>query len=237
MVMGMKLINKTLPFMNKKSSLLRFVTGFVKALAIVLIICIVYSVTAQKSIADNVVRLHIVADSDSEKDQELKLKVRDAILAHIRDEYPDGATREETAQYLKDNLDKIEKIAKKVLKENDSNDNVVAKYGVFPFPTKGYEGLTLPAGMYEAVRVEIGQAKGQNWWCVMFPPLCVADANSLRIDEQAMSQLKEELGPENYSLITDIADRSNVEVKIKFRIIEIFQNSRIKLAEIMRHLF
>lgn len=235
--MVMKIINKTLSFMNDKNRMKSFVTGFMKILAVVLVICIVYSITTQKSIADNVVRLHIIAASDSDKDQELKLKVRDAILTHIRDEYPDGATKEETAEYLKDNLDKIEQIAKAVLEENGCQDNVKARYGVFPFPTKGYEGVVLPAGMYEAVRVEIGEAKGRNWWCVMFPPLCVADANSLKFDEQAMSQLKRELGPDNYSLITDIASKSNMEVKIKFRIVELFQNSRIKLAELMSHLF
>ena len=206
-------------------------------LLVILAFCVVYGETTQKEIADNVVRLHIVANSDSPFDQDVKLEVRDAILAHMRTQYPDGATREEAAHYLKNSLPEIERISAEVLRENGSDEPVRAKYGEFPFPTREYGDITLPAGRYEAVRVELGQAKGQNWWCVMFPPLCVADANSLGLDEQAMKQLRDELGSENYGLITDIADRSNVPVKIKFRIIEIVENSRTQLAELLNHLF
>ena len=136
----------------------------------------------------------------------MKLKVRDAILKHMQEKYPDGATRDEAAGYLKGSLPLIKKIASDVVKENGSDVAVNARYGVYPFPTKEYDGLALPAGMYEAVRVELGSARGQNWWCIMFPPLCVADANSLKMDEDAMNQLKEGLGDNNYRLITDITE-------------------------------
>jgi len=83
----------------------------------------------------------------------------------------------------------------------------------------------------------LGEAKGLNWWCVMFPPLCVADANSLQIDQEAMNELKNDIGAANYSLITDVTDRSNVPVKIKFRIVELVESSKIKLAEMFNQIF
>ncbi|MGI6084281.1 MAG: stage II sporulation protein R [Acetivibrionales bacterium] len=219
------------------SSVIQLLSVATRFLLVVLIICIIFGGATQKQIADNVVRLHIVANSDSELDQELKLKVRDAILKHMEEKYPDGATRDEAASYLKESLPLIKEIAAGVVKENGSDAAVIAKYGVYPFPTKEYEGLALPAGMYEAVRVELGSAQGRNWWCIMFPPLCVADANSLKMDEEAMSQLKKGLGEDNYQLITDITENANGPVKIKFRIVEIVENSKIRLAELISSLF
>lgn len=201
-------------------------------LILFLILCSVYGVTTQKRIADNVLRLHIIGNSDSAGDQELKLKVRDAIIEHMKTTYPNGASREETARYLKTSLPEIEKVAAGVMVENGSVDPVNAQYGVFSFPTKEYENFALPAGMYEAVRVELGQAEGKNWWCVMFPPLCVADANTLQMDIESMNQLKEEIGSANYSLITDVTNRKNLPVKIRFRIVEMVESSKIKLSEL-----
>ena len=219
------------------SSVIQFLSVATRFLLVILIICIIYGGATQKQISDNIVRLHIVANSDSAMDQELKLKVRDAILKHMQEKYPDGATRDEAAGYLKGSLPLIKKIASDVVKENGSDVAVNARYGVYPFPTKEYDGLALPAGMYEAVRVELGSARGQNWWCIMFPPLCVADANSLKMDEEAMNQLKEGLGDNNYRLITDITEANNTPVKIKFRIVEIVEDSKIRIAEIINNLF
>lgn len=234
----MKINKKSIISAMKDTSLvIQLLSVATRFLLVVLIICIIYGGATQKQIADNVVRLHIVANSDSELDQELKLKVRDAILKHIEEKYPNGATRDEAAGYLKKSLPLIKKIAAGVVRENGSNSVVNAKYGVYPFPTKEYDGLSLPAGMYEAVRVELGSAQGQNWWCIMFPPLCVADANSLKMDEEAMRQLKEDLGEDNFKLITDITENANAPVKIKFRIVEIVEVSKIRIAEIISNLF
>ncbi|NLM74974.1 MAG: stage II sporulation protein R [Clostridiaceae bacterium] len=213
----------------------KFLSSAAKLFVAVLVLCVIYSGVTQKQIADSVVRLHIVANSNTLEDQDLKLKVRDGILEYVKEKYPEGATREQTVQYLKDNLSELEEVASRIIKENGKDHKVEAKYGVFSFPTKEYENITLPAGMYEAVRIELGEAEGENWWCVMFPPLCVADAHSLKMDEQAMSQLEKELGP-NYRLIADIADK-DVDIKVRFRIVELFQKSGIKLAELISHLF
>lgn len=229
--------NKVVAALDKTNIAARFLSAATKFIIVILVLCVFYSGSTQKEIADSVLRLHIIANSDSPSDQAMKLKVRDAILEHMNTRYPNGASREEASKYLKTNLNEIKSIASEVLQKNGSNKAVDAKYGVFPFPTKEYGNLSLPAGMYEAVRVELGEANGQNWWCVMFPPLCIADANSLKLDEEAMHQLRDELGEENYGLITDIADKSNVPVKIKFRIVELVESSKIKLAEIFRQLF
>lgn len=219
------------------SSVIQFLSVATRFLLVILIICIIYGGATQKQISDNIVRLHIVANSDSAMDQELKMKVRDAILKHMQEKYPNGATREEAAGYLKGSIPMIKAIAADAVKKNGSDVAVNARYGVYPFPTKEYDGLALPAGMYEAVRVELGEAKGQNWWCIMFPPLCVADANTLKMDEEAMNQLREGLGDNNYRLITDIAEDNNAPVKIKFRIVEIVEDSKIRIAEIINNLF
>lgn len=228
---------KILTVVNDTGSAIQFLSAAARFLLVILVICVVYGGTAQGKIADNVVRLHIVANSDKPADQELKLKVRDAILTHMHEKYPNGADREEAAEYLKNSLPVIKRIASDVLKKNGSDTSVNVDYGVFAFPTKEYNGLALPAGMYEAVRVELGDAKGQNWWCIMFPPLCIADASSLRLDEQAMNRLKEEIGDDNYRLITDITDEGNVPVKIKFRIVELVESSKMKLAKLINKLF
>lgn len=225
--------NKTNIFSSlKKIRPTKVIWALTKVLAVIIITCIIYGSAAQSKIADSVVRLHIVANSDSDSDQAIKLKVRDAILENMKEKYPDGATKEEAANYLKNSLDEIEGIASEVLSENGSNDLVNAKYGVYPFPTKEYDEFALPAGEYEAVRVELGSAKGENWWCIMFPPLCVADESSLKFDEEAMSQLKEEIGAGNFQLITDITGKGNAPIKIKFRIVEIIASSKIRLAEL-----
>jgi len=229
--------NSIFSIIRKTGSAKQFLSTAIRFLLVILVICIIYGGATQKQISNNIVRLHIVANSDSAVDQELKLKVRDAVLQHMHAKYPDGATREEASEYLKANLPLIKEIAEGVVKENGSDLEVNARYGVYPFPTKEYEGLVLPAGMYEAVRVELGSAKGQNWWCIMFTPLCVADANSLKMDAKAMNQLREGLGDSNYRLITDIAENNNIPVKIKFRIVEIVENSKIRIAEIINNLF
>ncbi|NLB80008.1 MAG: stage II sporulation protein R [Clostridiaceae bacterium] len=232
-------INKRSIFsaMRETGSVIQFLSVATRFLLVILIICIIYGGATQKQISDNVVRLHIVANSDSAVDQNVKLKVRDAILEHMKEKYPNGATRDEAAGYLKGSLPLIKEIAAGVVKENGSDIAVNANYGVYSFPTKEYDDLALPAGMYEAVRVELGAAEGQNWWCIMFPPLCVADANSLKMDEEAMNQLKEGLGNNNYRLITDITEDNNAPVKIKFRIVEIVEDSKIRIAEIINNLF
>ena len=135
-----------------------------------------------ETVQSEVLRLHILANSDSEKDQELKLKVRDEILKLTSDDLYEKDL--ETAKIsANNNLNSIEEIARKVIKENGYDYNVSAEFTKMYFDTRYYEDVTMPAGSYDAVRVTIGEGKGKNWWCVLYPPLCVSPAIAEDYDE------------------------------------------------------
>jgi len=124
------------------------------------------------------IRLHILANSDSERDQYLKSKVRDRIVLAMAEKLGRSAGLDESRKILLDGLDSLEQEAGGVLRELGCGDEVNACYGVFEFPTKYYGGLVLPAGRYEAIKLVIGEGRGSNWWCVLFPPLCLVKVNS-----------------------------------------------------------
>lgn len=134
---------------------------------------------AVKHMEDSVLRLHIIANSDSSEDQLLKYRIRDAILADGA-AYLSGSTPEEARLTAETSLQHIEEIARETAALNGCFDEITAEYVTMPFDARTYEvgsrTCTLPAGVYDAVRVNIGDAKGQNWWCVMYPPLCIPAA-------------------------------------------------------------
>ncbi len=171
-----------------------------------------YSTSVNSNLSANMVRLHVIANSDSDEDQELKLKVRDAILSHSRTNF----TKKDD---VKSELENYEDIARDVIAENGYAYDVEVEYGNFSFPTKEYNNLRLPAGNYDAVRVRIGSAKGQNWWCVMFPPLCFIDGTT----DTAFAQehLMSALNRESAKLITK-ADDVILPFEIKFKIVEMY---------------
>ena len=168
--------------------------------------------TAQESeIYNSTVRLHVIANSDSESDQSLKLKVRDAIVEDLKN---CGATsKEEAVSYIESEKEKLENIADTVLEESGSTDRAVIKIGKEDYPTREYENFALPAGNYTSVRVIIGNGEGKNWWCVLFPPLCTAAA--MEYDEENCVDVG--LTKDQYRLITG----TNGEYKVKFKLLEI----------------
>ena len=121
------------------------------------------------------VRLHILANSDSVQDQQLKLKVRDAIIAYLTPYVKNVSNAKEANEIIMSHQETIVAEAKKVIAANGANYAVAVQMGTFPFPVRSYGSLELPAGDYQAVRILIGQGAGQNWWCVLFPPLCFVD--------------------------------------------------------------
>ncbi|MCL2054147.1 MAG: stage II sporulation protein R [Oscillospiraceae bacterium] len=125
------------------------------------------------NITGNVFRLHILANSDSNEDQELKLKLRDEILKETAWIFKDSGSSAAAAVKAKENLAEIENIAREALAESGYNYDVSCEVKDVYFPARVYGDITLPAGVYSALSVNIGEAKGQNWWCVMFPPLCI----------------------------------------------------------------
>jgi len=124
---------------------------------------------------DQLIRFHVLANSDSEQDQELKRAVRDAILKEVSPQLAVSQSLEESRQILKQVRPDMESIGRSVVKMWGKDYSVRTEYGHFSFPTKSYGSLVLPAGDYEALRVVIGEGEGSNWWCVLFPPLCFVD--------------------------------------------------------------
>ncbi|NPV26590.1 MAG: stage II sporulation protein R [Firmicutes bacterium] len=129
---------------------------------------------------DNLLRFHVLANSDSAADQQLKAQVRDVVLAHLRSKMETVSSVEEAETIIANDLREIEQIAESKVREAGQSYPVVAELGRFNFPTRSYGQLTLPAGEYTALRVVIGEGEGANWWCVLFPPLCFVNiSNSL----------------------------------------------------------
>ena len=131
----------------------------------------------QKELADSVIRFHVIANSDSQEDQTLKLAVRDRVLARAEELYPEDATLEQARQALEGHLGTLAAAGRAVVEEEGYDYPVTAQLTDCWFPTKEYEGFALPAGNYTALRVTIGEGQGQNWWCVAFPPLCLGAAS------------------------------------------------------------
>ena len=131
----------------------------------------------QQELADSVIRFHVIANSDTEEDQALKLAVRDRVLEEAEGLYPEGATLEQAQAALEGHLNTLAAAGRAVVEEQGYDYPVSARLEDCWFPTKEYEDFALPAGNYTALRVTIGEGKGQNWWCVAFPPLCLGAAS------------------------------------------------------------
>lgn len=178
-------------------------------------------------IQDSVFRLHVIANSDSEEDQNLKYIVRDKVLEYINSISSNLNSKEDVIALANKNLNEIKKIAEDTIYESGYNYSVKLSIGNFAFPTKTYGDISFPAGYYDALKIEIGEAKGQNWWCVMFPPLCFVDVTSGVVPEESKEVIKENLSEEEYELLS----KNSNDINFKFKIIEIFQNLEIKLAQ------
>ena len=170
---------------------------WIKAIAGGLAICLMLSVCRLhgtcEGVRENAVRLHILAHSDSAEDQALKLKVRDAILALSADWQEEAATPTEALALAENRLPAIQATAQAVVAAEGYAYPVTAQVCRMYFTTRQYDTLTLPAGMYDAVRVSIGDGAGQNWWCVMYPPLCVGAATDRKAATSLWSDSQQNL--------------------------------------------
>jgi len=174
-------------------------------------------------IADNVFRLHIIANSDSDEDQNLKYIVRDEILKYINSISSETNSKEEVIELANSNIDYIKNLAQETIYQQGFDYEVNVEIGNFAFPTKTYGDITFPPGFYDALKVEIGNASGQNWWCVMFPPLCFIDVSSGIVPKESKEIMKENLSEEEYSLISE----NTSDIQIKFKLVEVLQNLSI----------
>lgn len=162
-------------------------------------------------IYNSTVRLHVIANSDSEADQELKLKVRDAVLERVSEF--ESANKNEAIESIEAHKEELARIAQDVIKNNGQDYTVKIEVGNELYPTRYYEDFALPAGEYTSVRIIIGKGEGKNWWCVLYPPLCTNSA--LKYDEEAALQVG--LSKDQYNLIT--ANKSG-KYKVRFRFLE-----------------
>lgn len=156
----------------------------------------------QGELAEQVFRFHVLANSDSEEDQALKMKVKEAIIAYMKRELPESDSVETTKKWARENLVQIEQVAAEIIEEEGYEYSVKAEVTTCDFPDKTYGDITFPAGEYEALRIEIGQAKGQNWWCVLYPNLCFIDAVHAVVPEKGKNELKEVLEEDTYEMVT-----------------------------------
>jgi len=185
-------------------------------IAIFLVSFVLYSASIQKSISSKVLRLHILANSNSSFDQELKLKVRDNVINYVTPLLKDSSSLSETKKIILKNMDNINAIAQETASKY-SNYKTYISLASSNFPTKHYENFSFPAGNYEALKITIGEGKGNNWWCVMFPPLCFTNSSSGEFDKDSEEKLKESLSDKEYDLVNNY---EKPDIKIKFRILE-----------------
>ena len=179
--------------------------------------------TASEEYKEKLIRFHVIANSDSEEDQSLKLKVRDGIINYLQPKLLKSNSIEESELIIKKEYDEIEKISKDIILENGYDYDVKVGIDYSEFPTKQYSNVVLPAGEYKALRVIIGEGKGKNWWCVMFPPLCFVDEEKAIIDKETDDKLREVLTEEEYELISQKTRKQVNRVQVKFKIVEIIQ--------------
>ncbi len=169
-----------------------------------------------QQIRDNVLRLHILANSDSSADQQIKLKVRDALLDEFEGLFEGTDNLNQAQKLAENNLERLEQVANSVLAKEGANYSAKAVVAPSDFNTRVYDDYTLPAGEYMAVRVLLGEGEGQNWWCVCFPNLCLGSAaqkdDSEQFDENSRRIVK---GGEKY--------------KVKFKVVEIYEKIKNKL--------
>ena len=197
--------------MKKISFLLLLITGLV-------LFSTVLPVHGEAKIYDSVIRLHVLANSNSAADQAAKLVARDAVLECTRPLLEGVKSRDEAARVLDGAKEKIEDAATAALAEKGITSSVAVTLGMEQYPTRQYEEMCFPAGEYLSLRVMLGEAKGENWWCVVFPPLCLSAATSRAESEQAF--LAAGLTDEQYRLITDT---NGVKYRLRFKILEVVE--------------
>ena len=177
----------------------------------------VYSRNIVEGISNGVVRLHIVANSNSADDQSLKLKVRDEITTVIKPMVEDAKTPEETKIIILDNIEMIEEEAQKIIKKYGYTYSVTASLDKFDFPAKKYGNAQFPKGKYDALKIVIENGKGNNWWCVLYPSLCFTENSDGVLPKESEEKLKANLSQEEYEVVT-----SKSKINFKFKIVELF---------------
>jgi len=185
-----------------------------------------YSNQTLEAISSQVVRFHVLPNSDSDADMELKMLVKEAVLDEYRDALQGTSSVYEARAFLNANLEEIEQFAQSVVYNQGMSHPVHVSLGESRFPTKEYAQLSLPSGKYEALRIEIGDSAGSNWWCVMFPPLCFVDVTRGEISEEDKESLREVLSESEFALLNNDMRENDPVIQVRFRIVEWWQDNQ-----------
>ena len=183
-----------------------------------------YVQAVSTDISKSVFRLHVIANSNSDEDQNLKYKIRDNLLNYMNNICKNCTSKEEAINIVSKHQEEFKQVALKTIKNEGYSYDVKIEIGNFEFPTKQYGDISLPAGFYDALKVEIGKAEGRNWWCVMFPSLCFVDISSGIVPEESKENLQNVLSDEEYAIISDNSDYG---IKFKFKLLELFGNNKL----------
>ncbi len=204
------------------------ITIFFLLFAYTTICAISYAQNISTNISDSVFRLHVIANSNSDEDQNLKYIVRDDLIEYMNSITKNITSKDEAINLVNQNITRFKEIAKNTISSQGFNYDVNISIGKYDFPTKDYGDISLPSGIYDALKVEIGNATGENWWCVMFPPLCFVDLTTGYVDEDSHNLMKDNLNPEEFSIISEDSDPT---IQFKFKLIEFFSDSGLITAK------
>ena len=173
-------------------------------------------VHGEEAVYEDTVRLHVIANSDSELDQEVKLKVRDSVLKCVKEQMESVKDKESAVTLLESMKNEIKESADATLKEEGFSERVTVEFTDEKYPVRYYDEFTLPAGTYKSMKVVIGEGEGKNWWCILFPSVCVNNAVSAKDDYVAAG-----FTPEQYKVIEKGSKR---KYKVRFKILEILSS-------------
>ncbi|MDR0273286.1 MAG: stage II sporulation protein R [Clostridiales bacterium] len=180
----------------------------------------VYSATAQRDIAENVIRFHVMANSDSAVDQDLKEYVRTEVLDKFSETLSSNGSIEEARLTFLHQVPELQTFVEELIRSEGYDYSVSVDLTTAYFPTQYYGDISFPPGNYEAVQITIGEGVGQNWWCLMFPPLCYVDMTA---SEESRTRLAETVSEESFLLLTH-QEQSSPELEVRFRVVEWWQN-------------
>lgn len=175
-------------------------------------------------VEDVVLRLHVKANSDSEEDLELKYEVRDAVLDSMREKLDGCESKEEAYQIISDNIPMIEAIAKRTIRDNGYSYPVNVYLTIDQFPSRQYGRMVIPAGNYDALRIDIGNGAGENFWCLLYPTLCYTVDTGAVVTSDGEEKIKRELDEESYEKLFVKHSVPKKNVKVKFKIVEIVKD-------------
>lgn len=192
----------------------RFFAIFSIFVLLSVVLCSFLPINDESEVYERTIRLHVLANSDSDEDQALKLKVRDAVLELIGEYIRDCSDRESAAAAIEEGLGAVKRVAEETVKAEGFEYGVTVELGAERYPTRSYESVSLPAGVYYSLRVKIGDAEGANWWCVLYPPLCLSSAKA-----------KDELAAAGFTQnqIRLLTESDDLKYVLKFRILEVFE--------------